>query len=73
MVDEIKYCPIGVIHSSFREPKGTPIQPKGATGTHGTVEVFPEYAEGLRDIDGLFSSRNRKDDGQFWSIPSISK
>jgi len=53
MVDEIKYRPIGVVHSSFREPKGTPIQPKGATGTHGTVEVFPEYAEGLRDIDGF--------------------
>ena len=53
MTDEVKYHPIGVIHSSFRKPKGTPIQPKGATGTHGTVGVFPEYAEGLRDIDGF--------------------
>ena len=53
MTDEVKYRPIGVIHSSFSTPAGTPIQPKGATGTHGTVEVFPEYAEGLRDIDGF--------------------
>jgi len=52
-VNEIKYKPIGVIHSPFKEPKGTPIQPAGAKGTNGTVEVFPEYAEGLKDIEGF--------------------
>ena len=52
-MDEIKYKPIGVIHSPFKEPKGTPIQPAAATGTRGTVEVFPEYAKGLKDIDGF--------------------
>ena len=52
-MDEIKYKPIGVIHSPFKEPKGTPIQPAGATGTHGTVEIYPEYAKGLKDIDGF--------------------
>ena len=50
---EIKYKPIGVIHSPFKEPKGTPIQPAGAKGICGTVEVFPEYASGLKDIDGF--------------------
>jgi len=52
-MDEIKYKPIGVIHSPFKEPKGTPIQPAGATGTCGTVEIYPEYAKGLKDIDGF--------------------
>ncbi len=52
-MDEIKYKPIGVIRSPFKEPKGTPIQPAGAKGIEGTVEVFPEYAEGLKDIEGF--------------------
>ncbi|MCK4716136.1 MAG: tRNA (N6-threonylcarbamoyladenosine(37)-N6)-methyltransferase TrmO [Candidatus Marinimicrobia bacterium] len=52
-MDEVKYKPIGVIHSPFKEPKGTPIQPAGARGINGTVEVFPEYAEGLKDIEGF--------------------
>jgi len=30
-----------------------PIQPSGATGVKGTVEVLPEYADGLRDLDGF--------------------
>jgi len=50
---EIKYKPIGVIHSPFKEPEGTPIQPAGAQGVSGTVEVFPEYVEGLKDIEGF--------------------
>ena len=52
-MDEIKYRPIGVIRSPFKEPEGTPIQPAGATGVAGIVEVFPEYVEGLKDIDGF--------------------
>ena len=52
-VDEIRYRPIGVIHSPFKEPKGTPIQPAAAEGIAGTVEVFPEYAEGLEDVEGF--------------------
>lgn len=50
---EIKYRPIGTIHSPFKEPKGTPIQPKVSGGTEGSVEVFSEYAEGLKDLDGF--------------------
>ena len=30
-----------------------PIQPAGASGVKGTVEVFEEFAEGLKDIDGF--------------------
>ena len=50
-MNEIKYHPIGVVHSPFKEPKGTPIQPAGAENTEGTVELFPEYAEGLKDLE----------------------
>ena len=52
-MDEIKYKPIGIIHSQFKEPKGTPIQPTAVKGIDGTVEVFPEYAEGLKDLEGF--------------------
>jgi tRNA (adenine37-N6)-methyltransferase len=45
--------PIGVIHSPHTREKETPIQPVYAEGIKGTVEVFPKYAEGLRDIEGF--------------------
>jgi tRNA-Thr(GGU) m(6)t(6)A37 methyltransferase TsaA len=53
MISKITYKPIGIIHSPFKEPKGTPIQPEGARGVAGTVEVFPEFAGGLKDIEGF--------------------
>jgi tRNA-Thr(GGU) m(6)t(6)A37 methyltransferase TsaA len=49
----IEYQQIGVIHSPFNEPEGTPIQSTGAVGVTGTVEIFPEFAQGLRDLDGF--------------------
>ncbi|MCD4724519.1 MAG: tRNA (N6-threonylcarbamoyladenosine(37)-N6)-methyltransferase TrmO [Bacteroidales bacterium] len=50
---EIKYKPIGVVHSPFKEAKGTPIQAAGANNIDGTVELFLEYAEGLKDLEGF--------------------
>jgi len=52
-MNEIIVKPIGIIHTPFKEPKGTPIQPTGARDIEGTVEVFPDYADGLRDLDGF--------------------
>ena len=49
----IEYRPIGVIHSPFKDVRGTPIQPKAAEGARGVVEVYPEYAEGLKDLEGF--------------------
>lgn len=49
----IEYHPIGVVHSPFIKQKGTPIQPSRAKGARGTVEVFPEFAEALTDLDGF--------------------
>lgn len=44
---------IGVIRTPFLDLEGMPIQPAGARGVAGTVEVFDEYAAGLMDIDGF--------------------
>jgi tRNA-Thr(GGU) m(6)t(6)A37 methyltransferase TsaA len=45
--------PIGIIHTPFCDIAGMPIQPNGARGTRGTIEVFPQYSEGLRDLEGF--------------------
>ena len=51
--DPLSIVPIGIIHSPFPDIMGMPIQPTGARSTRGTVEIFSEYAEGLRDIEGF--------------------
>ena len=49
----IKLTPIGIIHSPFRQATGTPVQPSAAKGVEGAVEVFEEYAAGLKDLAGF--------------------
>ena len=49
----ITYRPIGIIHSPFKETVGTPIQPAAGEGIKGDVVVFPEYAEGLKDLENF--------------------
>lgn len=52
-MSEINYKPIGIIQSPFKMPKGTPIQPTAARGVDGTIEIFPEYVEGLDGLEGF--------------------
>lgn len=52
-MNSITYNPIGIIHTPFTEPKGTPIQPTAGIGMEGIVEVFPGYVNGLKDLDGF--------------------
>ena len=52
-MQEIRYKPIGTVHSPFKVVDGMPIQPSGALGVKGTVEVFKQYSTGLKDIDGF--------------------
>ncbi len=52
-MEDITYRPIGIIHSPFTAPENVPIQHTGAKGTRGTIEIFPEYAEGLADLEGF--------------------
>jgi tRNA-Thr(GGU) m(6)t(6)A37 methyltransferase TsaA len=49
----IIYKPIGVIYSPFKEPRDAPIQSAFARDVEGTVEIFPEYSEGLADLEGF--------------------
>ena len=49
-MDPIQYRPIGIIHSPHKTPEGTPIQPSGAKGVQGSIEIFPEYITGLADL-----------------------
>jgi tRNA-Thr(GGU) m(6)t(6)A37 methyltransferase TsaA len=52
-MQEIIYKPIGIIHSPFKDIKGMPIQPAGAKGIAGTIELKTEYLEGLTDLEGF--------------------
>ena len=49
----ITYRPIGIIHSEHKVAEKTPIQPVYAQGCKGQVEVFTEFAEGLKDLGGF--------------------
>lgn len=50
---KIEFVPIGIIYSPFMELEGMPIQPAGAAGVKGTVEVFEDFRAGLNDLDGF--------------------
>ena len=43
--------PIGIIRTLFKALNDMPIQPAGAVGVKGVVEVFEEYRAGLKDLD----------------------
>ncbi|MBT3277755.1 MAG: tRNA (N6-threonylcarbamoyladenosine(37)-N6)-methyltransferase TrmO [Phycisphaerales bacterium] len=45
--------PIGIIHSPFQVVENMPIQPKGAAEVTGEIELFPQFAEGLKDLEGF--------------------
>jgi tRNA-Thr(GGU) m(6)t(6)A37 methyltransferase TsaA len=49
---EFTLSPIGVIRSPFTDKSQTPIQPSRSQAV-GQVEVYPEFAEGLQDVEGL--------------------
>jgi tRNA (adenine37-N6)-methyltransferase len=44
---------IGVIHSPHRQAAGTPVQASLVGGCEGTVEVFPKFVAGLKDLEGF--------------------
>ena len=54
MVDKHIVHPVGIIHSPYKTKDAAPIQGIFRPDVTGWVEVFAEYAEGLRDIE-MFS------------------
>lgn len=53
MENTITLKPIGIIHSSFKDIEGMPVQPSGAKNIKGSIELFKDYVEGLTDIGGF--------------------
>jgi len=53
MVMEINYRVIGTIHSPFHDISGMPIQPGGAKGVRGRIEILPELIPALKDLEGF--------------------
>lgn len=51
--NSITFRPIGVIRSEHTVPEKTPIQPVYAMMCRGRAELFPEFREGLTDLDGF--------------------
>jgi len=49
----IRYEPIGVIRTPHCTVKGMPIQPVGALGVAGTIEVAEPFRAGLKDLEGF--------------------
>jgi len=50
---DVTYKAIGVIRSPFTDLKQMPIQPSGRASAPGSVEVFAQFAEGLKDLEGF--------------------
>lgn len=53
MPSEIKLTPIGIIHTPHKSNVGTPIQPFAAKDIEGEIEIYREFREGLRDLEGF--------------------
>ena len=49
----IEFKIIGRVYSRFTEQKGTPIQGRNAPEETAEIEIFEEYAGGLKDLDGF--------------------
>lgn len=49
----IRFAPIGVIRSPFKEIEDMPVQATAATGILGKVELASGFAAGLRDVEGF--------------------
>lgn len=52
-MDRISLKPIGILHTPFQKREGIPRQAVGAREISATIEIFPEYAAGLADLDGF--------------------
>jgi len=52
-VEAVSYRPIGIIHSPFKENVGIPRQAVSALDIKGSIEIFDDFSEGLKDLDGF--------------------
>jgi tRNA-Thr(GGU) m(6)t(6)A37 methyltransferase TsaA len=45
--------PIGILHTPYQRVEEMPVQPAGARGIAGWIELRPELVDGLDDLDGF--------------------
>jgi tRNA (adenine37-N6)-methyltransferase len=45
--------PIGMIFTPYVEIENMPIQPIAAKGVKGYIEIYEEYTDGLKDLEGF--------------------
>ena len=50
---KIIYSPIGIIHSPFTKLSEMPIQPSSENSAEGYLEIYPQFAKGLKDLAGF--------------------
>ena len=50
---DITYHAIGLICSPFKDLEAMPIQPTSKASAPGRIEIFPEFVDGLKDLDGF--------------------
>ncbi len=50
---EVIYKPIGIIHGPFHNLEEMPIQPTSELSGRGTVEIYTEFTDGLKDLGGF--------------------
>ncbi len=48
---KIELEPVGIIRTPHKSQEGMPIQPLGAEGMEGRIELNPEMKDGLKDIE----------------------
>ncbi|SNR90443.1 tRNA-Thr(GGU) m(6)t(6)A37 methyltransferase TsaA [Humidesulfovibrio mexicanus] len=53
LLQAVSCVPIGVLRSPHVDLAGMPIQPVGARGVAGHIELELQYAPGLKDLDGF--------------------
>jgi len=51
--NKIEFSLIGLVHSSFTSIEGMPLQPNSEHARPGSIEIFPEFMDGLKDLDGF--------------------
>ena len=52
-MDPITYTPIGIVHTPFTSMDGMPLQTIAAQGVEGTIELEPEFLDGLKDLEAF--------------------
>ena len=73
----ISYRIIGIIRTPYKKKKGVPIQ-SAYSNADGIIEIFPQYSEGLKDLDGfshifLIYHFNKVSDFQLKVTPFLDK